>query len=132
MAIMTDARLVERITHGEPSDEIWQQAIALSELIERDYPSVLQATLNALSYARHADTVAALSTCLLEHILERNFAGFDGIEEQVRGGDDKLLYALSLCSKFGVSKHPENASRWDTLLAEFRNRLASYQIEGRE
>lgn len=131
MANVTGTKLIEKITHGEPSDEIWQQAIALSEGIEKDYETVLQATLLALSFAHHADTVAALSTCLLEHILERNFAAFDIIEERIRGGDDKLLYALSLCWKFGSSKYPENVSRWNALLAKYRQRLTSYQIEGR-
>jgi len=116
----------------EPTDEIWQAAIQLSEFIEPDYEQVLEATLTALARANHDDSIAALSTCLLEHLLEHDFAGFDIIEERISQGDDKLLYALSLCSKFGSAQEEANASRWQALLDKHQNRLKRWREPAKE
>jgi hypothetical protein len=83
--------------------------------------------LTALSEANHPDTFAALSTCLLEHILEHDFSAFDSLEAAIRGGDNKLLYALSLCAKFGASTDHQNSTRWDALASKYRVRLRVYR-----
>jgi hypothetical protein len=119
--------LVDGIKRGEPSDEHWQRAADLSDLIKTNYDDVFSATLRALSYSNHPDTISALSTCLLEHLLEHDFLGFDRVEEQIRQGDDKLLFALSVCSKFGASKEEKNANRWEDLLDEFSGRLSQFR-----
>ncbi len=111
----------------EPNDGIWQEAILLSENIQTNYQAVLAATMTAVSEANHPDTFAALSTCLLEHILQHDFSAFDSLEAAVRGGDNKALYSLSLCAKFGASTDPQNSSRWDALRNEYRERLRVYR-----
>jgi hypothetical protein len=87
-------------------------------------------TMQALAKAQVHDTISALSTCLMEHLLEDDFSCFDDIERRIAEGDDKILYALSLCSKFGMSKITENADRWDRVIEqnEARRKRASRQF----
>jgi hypothetical protein len=117
-------RLLELIRQ-EPTDEIWQEAIRASESVFRGEPlrTVFELTLRALDIAEHDDTIAALSTCLIEHLLEKDFSLFDRIEHQINEGDDKLLYALSLCRKYGLSKVDQNSQRWDLLIQRNWKRL---------
>jgi hypothetical protein len=124
---MSSSRLVEKIEKGEPSDLIWQEAISLSESIRTEYNDVLVGTVEALRHARHPDTIAVLSTCLIEHLLDYDFAGFDTIEDEIRNGNDRLLFALSLSTKFGSSTSAKNSARWDSLLAEYKDRLKSFR-----
>jgi hypothetical protein len=123
---MKVVELIEGIKRGEPSDEHWRRAIALSENIGSDFQSVLDDTLGALRYAQHPDTISALSTCLIEHLLEYDFSAFDRLEEAIESGDDKMLYALSLCAKFGASQDEMNSRRWDALLDKFSQRKRAY------
>ncbi len=124
---MTSNALAELIKTQEPSDAIWQEAISLSELISSQHKAVLDLTLDALSCAHHPDTIAAISTCLIEHILEHDFSAFEKLEQKIRSGDDKVLFALSICSRFGASKVPANVARWDSLLLEYKSRLVAYR-----
>ena len=118
--------LIAEIEAAEPSDTIWQAAIDLSDSIESQFADVFEITLQAISQARHSDTFAALSTCLLEHLLEHDFSAFDTIEAKIRGGDEKVLYALAGCWKFGAAEAPVNAARWNALLTEYETQLLSY------
>jgi hypothetical protein len=120
---MASDRILELIGE-EPSDEIWQEAIRVSEFIRTQHDEVFQLTMSALAKTEQVDTITALSTCLLEHLLEHDFSCFDYIESRITNGDNKLLYALSLCAKFGLSARAENSSRWDALIEENRNRLS--------
>src|SRR5262245_23914570 len=115
--LMTDeTHAILMLIRAEPSDEIWQEAIRLSESIPVNSEEIFAITMLSLSQATHADTISALSTCLLEHLLEHDFSFFDRIEHRVAEGDDKTLYALSLCAKFGHSSKSENSVRWDALI----------------
>jgi hypothetical protein len=117
-------RLLELIRQ-EPTDEIWQEAIRVSDWVYAGQPlkEVFELTLRALDIAKHDDTIDALSTCLIEHLLEKDFSLFDRIEQRINEGDDKLLYALSLCRKYGLSKVDQNSRRWDLLIQRNRKRL---------
>jgi len=107
----------------EPSEAIWKEAIDLSEFIDTQYDMVCEATLMALRKARHQDTIAALATCLLEHLFEHDFSFFDTAEQRILAGDSKLLFALSRCSKFGMATKEVNSRRWDALLLSQQGRL---------
>lgn len=113
----------ELIQKMEPHDDIWQEAIRLSEHIRTDYDEVVSVTLDAISIANRRDTLSALATCLLEHILEWDFSCFSEIERRIITGDDKLLYALSLCARSGTSANPDNSEKWDRLAVENERRL---------
>lgn len=117
--------LAELIKNTEPNDAIWQEAIRLSDSIDSQYEVVFNLTLEALSLSEHTDTIAALSTCLIEHLLEYDFSGFERLEQKIRIGDDKALLAVAMCAKFGASKIPANAARWESLLAEYSPQLAA-------
>ena len=102
----------------EPTDKIWQESIALNENISDSPNEVWQTIVEALDLTKNGDTIAAIATCLLEHLLEQDFTWFGSVAERVQRGDDKLLYALSVCSKFGESTKAENSSRWNRMLEE--------------
>jgi hypothetical protein len=115
---MKAGALASLIADGEPSDAIWQASVALSdELFRADQDIngrisfVFEETVSAISAATNPDTFSALATCLLEHLLEVRFSFMDRIERDIRNGNDKLLYALTICSKFGEAKLPQNAER---------------------
>jgi hypothetical protein len=115
------------IEKDEPDDAIWQAAIDLSEHIPDDHAFVLHQTLEATQAASHADTFAAIACCLLEHLLEHDFAAFDQIETDVQRGNTKLLYALAYARKMGCSKLPDNAARWDALTKRYSRRLRQFE-----
>jgi len=117
------ARTILALIDKEPSEEIWQEAINLAESIDTDADEVFAIISQALSKTRHGDTIAALATCVIEHILERDFAYFDQIEREINKGNGRMLYALASCRKFGESKRDENSRRWDALLAANKARL---------
>jgi hypothetical protein len=122
--VPTSERILDLIAR-EPTNEIWAEAICLSDSIQTEGQKVFRLTMEALARARHKDTIAALSTCLLEHLLQHDFSYFDYMDEKIRGGDDKLLYAFTMCSKFGASKLDVNARRWDALIEANKDRLSS-------
>jgi hypothetical protein len=66
------------------------------------------------------DSIAAIATCILEHVLEHDFTYFDRVEQEIAAGNAAVLRAFFLCSKFGQSKLPENERRWDKLVASSR------------
>ena len=69
----------------------------LEEFIPTQPDRVARETLAALKETKHQDTISALATCLLEHLLEHEFSLFDLIDSRVAAGDMQLLY---VCSKF--------------------------------
>jgi hypothetical protein len=119
----TGYRLLALI-ESEPTDEIWKETIAVSEFIRTHFSHVFELTIQALDKTRTYDTISALSTCLLEHLLEHDFACFDEIEVRIAKGDDKTLLALALCAKFGMSEIAENSARWDRVIEQNHDRLA--------
>jgi hypothetical protein len=120
---MTSESIVNLIKRKEPSDEIWQEAIRLAEYLDREPDRVFAIAMKALSIAREADTLDALATCIIEHILERNFSYFDHIEKEINRGNGRMIYALAMCRKFGESRNDVNAQRWEDLLSANKKRL---------
>jgi hypothetical protein len=119
MTIQTIMKLIEE----EPSEEIWKEAINIAESIEANPDEVFAITEKALSKTKHGDTITALSTCIIEHILEHDFSYFDRIESEINRGNGRMIYALAMCRKFGQAKREENSRRWDAILAANKRRL---------
>ncbi len=131
---MKAGALASLIADGEPSDAIWQSSIALSDELYRTDQDVsdrisfvFEETLSAISAATHPDTFSALATCLLEHLLEERFSLIERIERDIRNGNDSLLYALTLCSKFGEAKLPQNAERLGAIEKLYEQRLDAFR-----
>jgi len=123
---VTGSSLTKIILEREPDASVWQAATALSEQIGQSSGSVCAETFEALASARHEDTISAISTCLLEHLLEHDFSIFDALEKGIRDGNDRWLFALSRCAKFGQSKLSSNSKRWDRLLDDHQVQLRAY------
>ena len=66
------------------------------------------------------DSIGAIATCILEHILEHDFSYFDRVEQEIATGNIKMRRAFLLCSRFGHSKLPESEQRWNKLVASLQ------------
>jgi hypothetical protein len=101
---------------GQP-DVRWQAIIDVGEFIDTNPDEVLAF---ALRWGTHADEDlrAAISSCLLEHLLENHFPRiFPRVEEAARRN---ALFAdtFRLCSRLGQAELPENAVQFERLLRE--------------
>ena len=105
-----------RAPDGQP-DARWQAIIEVSEFIDTNPDEVLAF---ALRWGAHADEDlrAAVSSCLLEHLLEHHFSTvFPKVEETVRR-DALFADTFRLCSQLGQAGLPENAVRFERLRSE--------------
>ena len=109
-------------------DERWQAIIAVGEFIETE-PESVWAFILRWGSAHDQDLRMAISTCLLEHLLEQHFDSFIGkVEQHVR--DDRLFADMvSSCWKFGKSERPDRSARFDRLIASIRTRSGRRALE---
>jgi len=93
----------------------WQAAIALGEGCE-ECPELIWPLVVKWGSSENEDVRAAISTCVLEHILEYHFEEyFEKSREIIQGGNILFLDTFSTCYKMGQTKLPENAARFDLL-----------------
>ena len=101
---------------GQP-DPRWQAIFDVSEFIDKNPDEVLAFALRWGSHPNE-DVRAAISCCLLEHLLERHFLKvFPKVEETVRS-DALFAETFRLCFKLGQAGLPENAARFERLRSE--------------
>ena len=105
--------------HAAPDGEIddrWQAIIAVAEFIETEPEAVWSF---AKKWGAHPDDDLrmAISTCVLEHLLEHHFDVFISQVEEAAKADPLFAKMLTNCSKFGQSEEPTRAARFDRLLA---------------
>jgi hypothetical protein len=100
-------------------DDRWQAIIAVAEFIETDPEAVW---LFARKWGSHADADLrmAISTCVLEHLLEHHFDVFISRVEEAAKADPLFANTVTNCGKFGQSEEPTRAARFDRLLASLR------------
>ncbi|MBN1695645.1 hypothetical protein JW879_09680 [candidate division WOR-3 bacterium] len=99
-------------------DPRWQAIIDISVYIESNPKEIWDFVVR---WGQHEDENIrnAISTCLLEHLLEYHFKQiFPKVEELVR---KSRLFANTFCKcwKFGQSEEPENSIKIDQLKKEF-------------
>jgi hypothetical protein len=118
-----EAILPDRCADEGETDPRWQAVICVAEFIETD-PEPVWAF--ALRWGRSSDDDLrmAISTCVLEHLLEHHFDAFiERVEEAARA--DRLFGdTVSHCSKFGQSEEPSRAARLGRLIARAKRETA--------
>lgn len=123
--------LLRVIQEAEPDDEVWEEAAhQIAHGYRRRPADEFELLIRALAVAKQADTVAALAHHFLEFLLESDFTTFDLVEREITGRNDKLLFALFLCAKYGEARELANAARWDAVLASCEARLAAFRGSG--
>ena len=107
----------ERLLPGVPAEEgvpdpRWQAIIEIGESIESDPEAVWRFVAR---WGRHEqeDLRMAVACCLLEHLLEHHFERLFPRVQALAREDPLFAGTFHSCAKFGRSKRPENAARWD-------------------
>jgi hypothetical protein len=98
-------------------DPRWQAIIRIGDRLDQD-PEAVWHFVRRWGASPDADLRAAIATCLLEHLLETDFAKFfPHVEVAVR---DSRLFADTFrrCWKFGQSELAGNSERFDALMIE--------------
>lgn len=114
----------ERLLPGKPVpdgqlDPRWQAIIRVGEFIESNPDEVWEF---ALKWSKHpqADLRAAVSTCLLEHLLEHHFAEiFPRVREAARTSR-RFAEAVGMVFYFGEAEEPANRRRLAKLIRTTR------------
>lgn len=114
----------ELLLPGEaaPDGEIdprWQAIIAVSEFID-DEPDAVWSFVVRWGASSDEDLRSAIATCVLEHLLERHFDDFIARVEEAAQADRLFGEMTVSCWKFGHSKDPDRAERFDRLVASIR------------
>lgn len=124
LAVQRVIARAERILPGRAApqgkrDPRWQAIIRVGEFIETQPEAVWQF---ARRWGKHAqaDLRAAVSTCLLEHLLEHHF---DLLFPRVRRAvleSPRFAHTFDSCWSFGQSELPKNAAQIDCLKRDLR------------
>jgi hypothetical protein len=103
-------------------DPRWQAIVKISDFIPQEPEAIWPFVLKWGSSKWDDDLRAAIATVLLEHLLEYHFdLLFPRIEIAARS-NVWFGKTTSLCWKFGQSKEPTRAARFDRLLSEIRRK----------
>jgi hypothetical protein len=108
--------------HAAPDGEIdprWQAIIAVSEFIEAE-PELVWSFGRKWGAHPDDDLRMAISTCVLEHLLEFHFDAFISRVEEAAKVDRLFSKTVSNCWKFGQSHEPTRAARLDRLKISIR------------
>lgn len=125
-ATVRDAiREAEKLLPGEPlpndseKDPRWQRIIDIGNFIQTN-PNDVWVFTKKWGCHEQEDLRMAISTCLLEHLLEYHFDQiFPKIEEEIK--KNPLFFdTFSHCSKFGQSELKDNSVKIDSLMEKYR------------
>ena len=98
------------------ADARWQAIIAVAEFIETE-PEGVWAFARRWGAHPDDDLRMAISTCVLEHLLEYHFDVFFPRVEEAANTDRRFADTVTHCAKFGQSEEPPRAARLDRLIA---------------
>jgi hypothetical protein len=112
---------LDRDLASRREDTRWQAAIALGEFASSAPEDIWPLVLKHGS-RRHADARTAISTCVLEHILEHHFDAFFPRVREAARSNLQFASAAASCWLIGQSELPRNARRWQSLLRELSHR----------
>lgn len=112
---MLDLERIDAELGSDDENTRWQAAITLGAQCE-DNPELTWPLVIKWGSSETEDVRAAISTCVLEHILECHFEEyFQKSKEIIGGGNTLFLDTFRTCAKFGQTKLSENAERFDEL-----------------
>jgi hypothetical protein len=123
MTVSDAVEAAERILPGEmaPDGELdprWQAIINVGDFIEVA-PEEVWAFIVRWGSHPDEDLRTAVATCLLEHLLDVDFDRFFPEVEKRAIADSLFADTFTRCWKFGNSKLPQNACRFDALRERF-------------
>jgi uncharacterized protein DUF6869 len=120
----TTAAEIEAGLASADEDRRWQAAIRLGERVEGE-PDAVWALVARWGASDNADTRMAITTCVLEHLLEHHFELLLPRVEQLASTDPRFADTVSSCWRFGQSAEPANAERFEALQAMLRSHGAA-------
>ena len=100
-------------------DPRWQAIITVGEFI-KDEPEAVWSFVVRWGASTDEDLRMAIATCVLEHLLEHHFDDFISRVEHAVHADPLFADMAASCWKFGQSKDPDRAARFDRLVASIR------------
>jgi hypothetical protein len=113
---------------GHP-DPRWQAIIRVAEFLETQ-PEEVWAFACRWGIHQQADVRAAIATCILEHLLDFDFATFFPRVQSLARTNGNFAHTFKMCWKFGQAKLSEHAQVWDALLAELDGRRNEAPADG--
>jgi hypothetical protein len=121
VGVLEAIREANALLPGEPVDEgqddpRWQAIIAVGEYIE-SHPDVVWSFIRRWGCSPQDDLRNAISTCLLEHLLESHFVVYFPLVEQAALADPLFGDAFQQCWQLGQAAEPGNAERVAALRA---------------
>lgn len=127
MAVRDAIAAAERVLPGEAApegeqDPRWQAIIEVSEFIRTDREEVW-AFIGKWGCHPDDDLRMALSTCLLEHLLEYHFEDYIARVEELALRDHYFADTVSHSSEFGRTELPQNRKRFANLKRRIRDQI---------
>jgi hypothetical protein len=124
MTVQEAIKVAEQLLPGRaaPEDQVdprWQAIIAIGEFIEQE-PEAIWPFVVCWGSHPDEDLREAIATCLLEHLLEHHFELIFPRMETAARSNALFGETIAQCWKFGQTKDPERAKRFDKLRAEIR------------
>lgn len=119
MSIQEAIEKAQLLLPGEPAaegheDVRWQAIIAVGEYVESE-PQAVWDFIQTWGINGQEDLRDAIATCLLEHLLEYNFAEFFPQVEKLALSNPLFADTFLRCWKFGQSEEFDNSERFDNL-----------------
>ncbi|MGD9851868.1 MAG: hypothetical protein AB7T38_11420 [Nitrospirales bacterium] len=100
-------------------DPRWQAVIAVADFIPTE-PEPIWQFVCRWAELQDDDLRNALSTCVLEHILEYHFEKFFPLVKIAVRRNEAIADVFLRCWKFGLSEVPENAVHYEKLRKELK------------
>ena len=124
-------KMIDRALESRSQRARWQAAIALGEFVASDPERVWPLVVKHGS-RRHADVRMAIATCVLEHLLELHFNTFFSRIENTAQSSFWFANTTGSCWQMGQAELPRNASRWRSLIGEFRPTRHNHELLRRQ
>ena len=114
----------ERILPGRAApdgeeDPRWQAMIAVGDFVETE-PDMVWSFAQRRGTSPDDDLRSTVATLLLKHLLEHHFDVMIGSVEQPARNNELFADTVCRCWKFGQTKEPTRAARFDRLIASIR------------
>jgi len=104
---------------AEGIDPRWQAIIEVAEYLG-SCPEEVWGFAARWGCSDDADLRSAIATCVLEHLLEHDFATFFPQASTLARSNANFAQTISLCWRFGQAEKPMNVLAFNGLLADLR------------